>query len=242
VTNAGDGRGQPTTHSGPGPGDFPLGSMESRAAARAMLATRGPSFSDEEADALVVYEGYLRVTARMTPDYHDLQDLQIYKLGREVYVAIYGEIVPMHLNPAAQRGTASFAFQMRFHREPLAGEVLHFSDVKALHIEEVDGMRVFVEVWNRGITNLPCPFRVEDNKILCRMKPNRAGQEPYWEEDYRTAEYDWWRIECDALGERAGGLPDGYSRTLSSVEFIGVVEGKHRCRAGTRESGTTTPA
>jgi hypothetical protein len=201
------------------------------------------SFSDEEADALVVYEGYLRVTARMTPDYHDLQDLQICKLGREVYVAIYGEIVPMHLNPAAQRGTAaSFAFQMRFHREPLAGEVLHLGDVKALYVEEVDGMRVFAEVWNRRVTNLPCPFRVEDDKILRRMKPNRADQDPYWEEDYRTAEYDWGRIECDALGERAGDLPDVYSPTLSSVEFIGVVEGKHRCKAGTRVSGRTTPA
>ena len=96
--------------------------------------------------------------------------LQIYKLGREVYVAIYGEIVPVHLDPAAQRGTAaSFAFHARFHREPVEGEVLHFSDVEALHTEEVDGMRVFVEVWNRRITNLQCPFRVENDKILCRM-------------------------------------------------------------------------
>jgi hypothetical protein len=153
------------------------------------LATRKPSFSDEEVDALVVYEGSFRVAARMTPDYHDLEDLAIYKLDREVYVAIYGEIVPMHLNPAAERGTAaSFAFQHRFHREPVAGEVLHFSDVKACHIEEVDFMRVFVEVWNRRVTNLSCPFRVEEDKILRRLKPNRPDQEPYWEEDYRTAE------------------------------------------------------
>ncbi len=39
------------------------------------------------------------------------------------------------------------------------------------------------------------------------MRPDRTGQEPYWEEDYRTAEYDRWRIECDALDEHAGSDP-----------------------------------
>jgi len=126
----------------------------------------------------------------------------------------------------------------RFHKEPEAGDLLHFSDVKARHVEDVNRMRAVVDVWNLRVPNLPCPFRVEENKLLCRMRPDRTGQEPYWEEDYRTAEDDWWRIECDALGERAGCFPsEGYSPTLSSVEFVGVVDGQHRCRAGSRLTG-----
>ena len=240
MTNASDRPGPNATHSGPKPGNYPLGSMESRAAARAMLAAQEPSFSEEETYAFVLYEGVsFRVTARMIPDYHDLEGLEIYKLGRKVYEAIYGEIVPMHLNPAAQRGTAaSLAFELTFHREPEAGDVLHFSDVKAHHSEDVDRMRAVVDVWNLRVANLHCPFRVEGGRLLCRMKPGRAGQEPYWEEDYRTAEYDWWLIECDALAERAGSFPsEGYSPTLSSVEFVGVVDGQHRCRAGSRLTG-----
>jgi len=39
LATQGDGRSLPATHSGPKPGDFPIGSLESRAAARSMLDT-----------------------------------------------------------------------------------------------------------------------------------------------------------------------------------------------------------
>jgi hypothetical protein len=112
--------------------------------------------------------------------------------------------------------------------------------VKARHTEDTHGMIAFVEVWNRRVASLPCPFRVEENKLLCRMKPYHTGEEPYWEQHYRTAEYDWWRIECDALGEHAGSdPPEGYRPTFSLVEFMGVVDGRHRCRAGNTVTGTS---
>jgi hypothetical protein len=239
--STGDGRGLPATHSGPRPGDYPLGSLESRAAARTMLAAQKPSSSEEHSEAFVLYWGALRLTARMSPDYHDVEELEIYKVGKKVYEAHCGKILPVHLDPAFQRGTAaSFAFQSRFHREPEAGDVLHYTDVKARLMEDVDDMMVFVETWDRRVANLPCPFRVEDNKLLCRMKPDRTGKEPYWEQDYRTAEYDWWRIECDALGEDAGFFPpEGYCPTLSSVEFVGVLDGRHRCRAQSTLAGAS---
>lgn len=112
--------------------------------------------------------------------------------------------------------------------------------MKARHTEDTHGMIAFVEVWNRRVASLPCPFRVEENKLLCRMKPYHTGEEPYWEQHYRTAEYDWWRIECDALGEHAGSdPPEGYRPTFSLVEFMGVVDGRHRCRAGNTVTGTS---
>jgi hypothetical protein len=175
------------------------------------------------------------------PDYHDLEELEIYKLGKKVHEAIHGKIVPIDLDPVAQRGTAaSFAFAMSFNREPEAGEVLHFSDLVAHHMEDVDGMRVFVDTWKHRVPNLPCPFRVKENKLLRRRRPRRAGKEPDWEEDYRTAENDRWQIESDALGERAGSdPPEGYRPSLSSVEFVGVVDGRHRCGAGNTVTGTS---
>ena len=33
---------------------------------------------------------------------HDLENLEIYRLGRKVPAAIYGEIVPVHLQPASR--------------------------------------------------------------------------------------------------------------------------------------------
>lgn len=79
-----------------------------------MLAAQEPNFSEEEVDAPILYKAVVfRVTARMTSDYHDLEGLEMYKLGRKVHIAIHGELVPMHLNPAAQRCTpASLAFEL----------------------------------------------------------------------------------------------------------------------------------
>ena len=213
-----------------GPADFPLGSIESRAAARSMLV-RKTHISEEDLDALILYSGGRWLTARMTPDYHDMEGLGIYKRGEELHEARFGKIIPAHEDPAFQRSTAaSLAFQIAFGREPDPGDVLRYTDVEARHRENVDDMVLFVDVWNRRLSNLPCPFRVEGNKLFCRTKPGRRGEEPYWEEDYRTAEYGWWRIECEALGVYAGASPsEDYRPTLSCIEFAGVVDGKHQC-------------
>jgi hypothetical protein len=48
------------------PASFPLGSMESRAAIRAMLLRRS-DLSDDDRDALVLYAGAVYLGARMTP-------------------------------------------------------------------------------------------------------------------------------------------------------------------------------
>jgi hypothetical protein len=47
---------------------------------------------------------------------------------------------------------------VRFYREPAAANVLQYRDVKARHIEDVDNLRVFVDVWNQRLAILQCWF------------------------------------------------------------------------------------
>src|SRR4051812_27307837 len=68
-----------------GPGDFPLGSAQSRAAARAMLQMRSSQhLSQDDQDALTLYRGASLLHADMTPDYSDLEARAVYKRGREL--------------------------------------------------------------------------------------------------------------------------------------------------------------
>jgi hypothetical protein len=233
-----DGRRQPATVSGLRPGDFALGSLESRAAARAMLDAREADeakqteLSDEDLDALVVYRESRWLTARTSPDHHDLEPLPIYKRGKEVHEAFYGKAIPVHEDPHYQRSTAaSFAFELAFHKEPEPGDILRYTDVQANYAQSIADVPFFTEMWKQRLPNLPCPLRIEGDKLFCRMKPERGGEEPYWEPHYRTPEYDWWRIECEALGVHAGVSPaEDHRPTLSCIEFVGVVDGKHQCR------------
>jgi hypothetical protein len=190
------------------------------------------NLSDEDLDAFVVYREHFWLTARMSPDYHDLEALPIYKRGKELHETFFGMTIPAHEDPHYQRGTAaSFAFEIAFHREPGPGDTLRYGDVQANYAMSIADVPFFTEVWKQRLPNLPCPLRVEGDKLLCRMKPERRGEEPYWEPHYRTAEYDWWRIECQAFGTYAGALPpEDYRPTLPSIEFAGVVDGKYQCR------------
>jgi hypothetical protein len=185
MENNSDGQRQSATVSGLKPGDFPLGSLESRAAARAMLDAREAGeakqseLSDDDLDALVVYRESMWLTARMTPDYHDVEALPIYKRGKEVYETFFGKTIPAHLDPHFQRGTAaSFAFGIAFHREPESGGILRYTDVKANYAQSIADVLLLTEVWKQRLPNLPCPLRIEGDKLFCLMKPERRGEDP----------------------------------------------------------------
>jgi len=74
------------------------------------------NLSDDDLAALVVYMESSWLTARISPDYHDLEPLTIYKRGKEVHEAYFGKVIPAHEDPHYQRGTAaSLAFEKAFH-------------------------------------------------------------------------------------------------------------------------------
>jgi len=109
---------------------------------------------------------------------------------------------------------------------------LRYTDVQANYAQSIANVPFFTEAWKEGLPNLPCPLRIEGDKLFCRMRPEKRGEEPYCEQYFQTAEYDWWRIECEALGEYAGASPPaGYRPMLSCIEFVGVVDRRHQCKA-----------
>jgi hypothetical protein len=62
------------------PASFALGSMESRAAVRALLKRRS-DLSDDDLDALIIYAGAVHLDARMKPSYRELEATAVYQRG-----------------------------------------------------------------------------------------------------------------------------------------------------------------
>src|SRR3982074_298259 len=97
----------PATESSPA--DFPLGSIQSRAAARALLQTKAPRLSqsvqfDEDADVVyrIVCEYF---DATMDPTYHEVEPTEVYARGKELHDSRHGPIIPFHLDEHAKRST-----------------------------------------------------------------------------------------------------------------------------------------
>jgi hypothetical protein len=64
----------------PSPADFPLGSPQSRAVARALVVARKTPhhLSQADEDALTIYCGMVHVDVRMTPSYEEIERLDVY--------------------------------------------------------------------------------------------------------------------------------------------------------------------
>ena len=216
------------TYRGPKPGDFPLGSAESRAAARAMLdETR--KLSPYEKDCLLISQSETWLTSGTDPNWRDLEDTPFYKRGRELEDALYGPIIPYHLDTKAQRQTwASIAFERIHRREPIAGETLRYEEVeKALPAARY---KVFFkacgEAWERRLPNLTFPFRFEDGKLFRRVRND--GRTITWEEETDIQpRWKWYGIEADAVGgwQAAPKPPDPPG--VRAVVFVESPDMKH---------------
>ncbi len=111
------------------PASFPLGSMESRAAIRALLLGRS-ALSDDDMDALVLYAGAVHLDATMKPSYRELEATAAYQRGAELCRQRRGSTVLAHLDQHLERSSAaSLAFESVNGREPRAGDVLGYQDV-----------------------------------------------------------------------------------------------------------------
>src|ERR1035438_1763927 len=71
------------------PADFPLGSPESRAAARAILASAN-RLSQTDIDARILYGGTCYMNQVMSPSSSDLENTDIYRRGKEIYLRRHG--------------------------------------------------------------------------------------------------------------------------------------------------------
>jgi hypothetical protein len=76
------------TYMGPKPGDFPFGSLQSRAAARAMVAFHQEQVRKEEEEALAIFTPSERASVQATIEVHDNPLVRIWiirltRIGRE---------------------------------------------------------------------------------------------------------------------------------------------------------------
>jgi hypothetical protein len=92
------GRKHPTLPAtGINPASFPLGSMESRAAIRALLLGRS-ALSDDDLDALVICAGAVHLDAKMKPSYRELECTAGYQRGAELCRLRRGPTLLAHLD------------------------------------------------------------------------------------------------------------------------------------------------
>jgi len=86
------------------PASFPLASMESRAAIRALLLGRF-ALSDDDLDALVLHAGAVYLDARMKPNYRELEATAAYQRGAELCRQRRGPTLPAHLDQHLERSS-----------------------------------------------------------------------------------------------------------------------------------------
>ena len=220
------------TDSRPKPGDFPLGSLESRAAARAMLQM-SRQLSSYDADCLTICCMIPYIHAGVDPDYQVLGATEVYKRGEQLHDRLYGPVVPSHLDPEDKRRTmASIFFDDINGRQPAPGDVLRYEQIAEIYCGEGFKQKIerFEQAWARRLTNLPCPLKFENGRLYCRSadsKPKGA----WVENDIGDPRFWWSDIEAAALGnpgrERTEFAPD-WRPAISAVVFVESEDGKRR--------------
>lgn len=194
------------------PGDFPLGSMLSRAAARSMLAKLAPP--QDDLDALCLFGGVALLNTRMEPSYPELERTTAYARGK----AMRQESDATGTDSSFEGlSMATRLFHMAFGRNPALGDVLRYDDVVAARHPAWHVVRVkqFIAAWNRQISGLPCPLRVDEHGRVYRHLGRTAtrennGQE--WQEDLEhrdSADVAWSLIEeeAQASSDRSQQMP-----------------------------------
>jgi hypothetical protein len=213
------------------PASFPLGSMESRAAIRALLLRRS-ALSDDDLDALVLYAGAVYLDARMTPSYRELEATAAYQRGAELYRLRRGPTLPAHLDQHLERSSpSSLAFESVNGREPKAGDRLSFEEVAG--DRSVEFFAAFTKAWGRRLPGLVCPLKLQDGELCFRTLGDGGGE--VWQEKTDVGQQARWKtVEWDATGNESGTLED--SPPVAAVGFLGVVNGKHHCRPDSEPS------
>jgi hypothetical protein len=159
-------------------GDYPVGSLESRVAARALLdeAERmQPQLSEYDQDALTLYRGQAFIDARMTPSYLELERTPIFRRGAELAA---------ELAESEERDRAG-------QRQRIAGLLARLAlgewqnRVAALMVVAIvrGDLQRYQQAWERQLPELPFPIRIDGTRFLYRVW--KGGWEEH--EDYSAA-------------------------------------------------------
>jgi len=180
-------------------------------------------------DSFLLYCCTLHLCGHAKPDSHWMERTPFYKRGREVRDAVFGPIIPSHLDPEYPRRTmASIYFEAVHHRVPVPGDILHYQDIANLYGEKEVKVRVedIQGAWARRLPDTPCPFRYEDGKMLIHQDDDS------WKAEEGAAY--WWNYIVDkAFDSRRciytpRAIPE--QPTIRAVVFIESKDGKRRVK------------
>jgi hypothetical protein len=218
------------------PASFPLGSMESRAAIRALLLGRS-ALSDDDLDALILYAGAVYLDARMKPNYRELEATAAYQRGAELYRLRRGPTLLAHVDQHLQRSTfASLEFEAVHGREPKAGDRLSYEDMA--RDQNAQFLAAFINAWGRKLPTLVCPLKLQDGELYFRTLGDDSSE--VWQQKTDAGPQTRWRaVQRDAMGDEPGA-PEVIP-TVPIIRFLGVVNGKHRCQLDAKQSQLLDP-
>ena len=205
------------------PGDYPLGSLESRAAVRAILKDSEPSQYDKDARTL---HGTAHLTADMAPSYQDLEETAVYLRGRELRDMDKARGKRSTLDEYLAGGHATSAgtdFCLAFGRVPNKGDILRFDDVRYMYGPELHLLCLenFIDAWERQLT-MPCPLKIDNGRVFRRISGALLVETPRWELEESRKDYE---LRWDSTEREAG------RKGIRGVTF----EEEGRCRPATEE-------
>jgi hypothetical protein len=198
------------TDSGPRPGDFPIGSPESRAAARALISARVPKLTRYDRDCMEIVTMTRLLHAGAWPSYSEMEKLQVWQHGWELVRSSVG--FPKFLETMREVGAgklgkclfASSEFAGAHGREASAGDVLRWTVLKpCIKVEQVNEWRT---IWERRVPEYPFPFKHQTGFLFVRAADyvlrehgtrTVNGFEPVWHD---VPQFRWSWVEDEALG------------------------------------------
>ena len=198
------------TGSAPRPGDFPIGSPESRAAARALISARGPKLTQYDRDCMGIVSMTRLLHAGAWPSYSEMEKLPVWQRGWELVKSSVG--FPKFLETMRQVGAgklckcpfASSEFASAHGRDASAGDILRWTDLRpSIKVEHVTEWQA---ICDRRVPEYPFPFRYETGFLFVRLAEyvlrepgirTVAGFAPVWHD---VPQHRWSWIEDEALG------------------------------------------
>jgi hypothetical protein len=168
------------------PADYPIGSPQSRAAARAMLeAMKPPPLSQDEKDFLRLYNGIeIYLCGGITPSRESAQSTEAYAHGKKVFFRDYrdeeeyrDERRAHHLHGQKNPWemivkSMARSFEFAHKRKPAKGDLISIDEYLSTEklIDELL-IAIFVGAWERKIKTLPCPFKIDREGVWERKVP-----------------------------------------------------------------------
>jgi hypothetical protein len=188
--------------------------------------------SDDDLDALILYAGAVYLDARMTPNYRELEATAAYQRGAEVYRQRRGPTLPAHLDLHLERSSlASLEFERVNGREPRAGDRLSYEDVA--RDQSTEFFASSINARDRRLPGLVCPLKFKGGELYFRTLGDGSSELGQQQTD-AGPQARWRAVQRDGTGNESTALED--TPTVPGVRFLGVVNGKHRCKVDSEPS------